>query len=99
MIKLYFKQALAQLRQQPIISLVSILGTALAIFLIMLVVMIQQVKVAPFSPETDECKDSQGMFQVAYNSRSSNHLLCCCHNYSGFHAGYTCHQYRYATDG
>lgn len=41
MIKLYFKQALAQLRQQPIISLVSILGTALAIFLIMLVVMIQ----------------------------------------------------------
>ena len=53
MIKLYFKQALAQLRQQPIISLVSILGTALAIFLIMLVVMIQQVKVAPFSPESN----------------------------------------------
>ena len=53
MIKLYFKQALAQLRQQPIISLVSILGTALVIFLIMLVVMIQQVKVAPFSPESN----------------------------------------------
>ena len=53
MIKLYFKQALAQLRQQPIISLVSVLGTALAIFLIMLVVMIQQVKVAPFSPESN----------------------------------------------
>lgn len=51
MIKQYFKQALAQLRQQPVISLVSVLGTALAIFLIMLVVMIQQVKVASFSPE------------------------------------------------
>lgn len=53
MIKQYFKQALAQLRQQPVISLVSVLGTALAIFLIMLVVMIQQVKVAPFSPESN----------------------------------------------
>lgn len=53
MLKRYFKQALAQMRQQPVISLVSVLGTALAIFLIMLVVMIQQVKVAPFSPESN----------------------------------------------
>ena len=51
--KLYFKQALAQLRQQPIISAVSIIGTALAIFLIMLVVMMQQVKTAPFAPESN----------------------------------------------
>ncbi len=46
MIKQYFTQAWAQLRQQPMISAVSIAGTALAIFLIMLVVMMQQVKVA-----------------------------------------------------
>ena len=45
MIKQYFIQAWAQLRQQPLISAVSIAGTALAIFLIMLVVMMQQVKV------------------------------------------------------
>lgn len=51
MIKQYFKQALAQLRQHPLISVISIAGTALSIFLIMLVVMLQQVKVAPFSPE------------------------------------------------
>ena len=43
MIKQYFTQAWAQLRQQPMISAVSIAGTALAIFLIMLVVMMQQV--------------------------------------------------------
>lgn len=49
MIKQYFTQAWAQLRQQPLISTVSIAGTALAIFLIMLVVMMQQVKVAPFA--------------------------------------------------
>ena len=52
MIKQYFTQAWAQLRQQPMISAVSIAGTALAIFLIMLVVMMQQVKVAPFAPES-----------------------------------------------
>lgn len=50
MIKQYYKQALAQLRQHPLISIV---GTALSIFLIMLVVMMQQVKVAPFSPESN----------------------------------------------
>lgn len=53
MIKQYFTQAWAQLRQQPLISAVSIAGTALAIFLIMLVVMMQQVKVAPFAPESN----------------------------------------------
>jgi putative ABC transport system permease protein len=52
MIKQYFTQAWAQLRQQPMISAVSIAGTALAIFLIMLVVMMQQVKVAPFRRAT-----------------------------------------------
>lgn len=53
MIKQYITQALAQLRQHPIISAVSIIGTALAIFLIMLVVMMQQVKTAPFTPESN----------------------------------------------
>lgn len=52
MIKQYFTQAWAQLRQQPLISAVSIAGTALAIFLIMLVVMMQQVKVAPLRRAT-----------------------------------------------
>ena len=52
MFKQYFQQAWAQLRQQPLISLVNVAGTALSIFLIMLVVMIQQVKVEPFQPES-----------------------------------------------
>lgn len=53
MIKQYINQALAQLRQNPLISVISVVGTALSIFLIMLVVMMQQVKVAPFSPESN----------------------------------------------
>ena len=53
MIKQYFQQAWSQLRQQPLISLVNVAGTALSIFLIMLVVMMQQVQVEPFQPESN----------------------------------------------
>ena len=53
MIKQYFLQALSQLRQQPLISAVTVAGTALSILLIMLVVMIQQVQVEPFAPESN----------------------------------------------
>ncbi len=53
MIKQYFQQAWAQFRQQPLIGVVNVAGTALAIFLIMLVVMMQQVKVVPFAPENN----------------------------------------------
>ena len=53
MIKQYFQQAWAQLRQQPLISGVTVAGTALSIFLIMLVVMLQQVQVEPFAPESN----------------------------------------------
>ena len=53
MIKQYFQQAWGLLRQQPLISLVNVAGTALSIFLIMLVVMMQQVQVEPFQPESN----------------------------------------------
>ncbi len=53
MIKKTINQAFAQLRQSPLISAINVVGTALAIFLIMLVVMMQQVKTAPFSPESN----------------------------------------------
>ncbi|EXG77706.1 ABC-type antimicrobial peptide transport system, permease component [Xylanibacter oryzae DSM 17970] len=51
--KTIIKQTYQQLKEQPLISIVSIAGTALSLFLIMLVVMMQQVKVAPFSPESN----------------------------------------------
>lgn len=46
------KQIIYELKSQPVVSGVSIIGTALAIFLIMVVVMLQQVKVVPFAPES-----------------------------------------------
>ena len=53
MIKQNFKQALAQLRQQPLLTTISVLGTALTICLIMVVVMQQQIKTTPFAPESN----------------------------------------------
>ena len=53
MFKQYFIQTWAQLKQHRLISVITIIATALSIFLIMLVVMMNQVKVAPFSPESN----------------------------------------------
>lgn len=47
------KQTIAQVRAQKMLSIISVVGTALSIFLIMVVVMLQQVKVVPFSPESN----------------------------------------------
>lgn len=49
----YFKQAWGSMKKQPLLSIISIAGTALAIFLIMIIVMIDEVKVAPFAPESN----------------------------------------------
>ena len=64
MIKQYIQQAWAQLRQQPLISTVNVAGTALSIFLIMLVVMMQQVKVSPYAPESNRDSSSNGPMSV-----------------------------------
>ena len=49
----YIRQAWVSMRQQPVVSSVSVIGTALAIFLIMIVVMMQEIKTAPYSPESN----------------------------------------------
>lgn len=46
------KQALNEMRSQPVIGAVTLAGTAFAIFLIMIVVMINNVKIAPIGPES-----------------------------------------------
>lgn len=47
------KETIYNLRRQPVIAAVTIIGTALSIFLIMVVVMLHQVHVIPFSPESN----------------------------------------------
>lgn len=53
MIKIYFKQTWRLLKENPILSTISILGTALAICMIMVMVMAHEVKNAPYAPEVN----------------------------------------------
>ena len=64
----YTKQVWAHLRQDPLISTISVLGTALSIFLIMLVVMLQQVNVAPYSPESNRNRFLH-VSEISYSSK------------------------------
>ncbi len=48
-----FKQFIYELKSEPVVTWVTITGTALAIFLIMTVVMMQEVKTAPYPPESN----------------------------------------------
>ena len=57
------------MHEQPLISIVSIVGTTLSLFLIMLVVMMQQVKVAPFAPESNRDR----MLHVKYASLQTSY--------------------------
>lgn len=53
---------LYDMRTQPVIGWVTVIGTALSIFLIMVVVMMQQVSVLSFAPETHRDRMLYGMY-------------------------------------
>lgn len=50
MIKQYIKQAIASIRENPLVSFLTILGTALSVAMMMVLVLVYQVKTASFSP-------------------------------------------------
>ncbi len=56
------RQVLYDMKHQPVIGIVTMIGTALAIFLIMVVVMMNRVTVAPFAPETNRDRTLYGKF-------------------------------------
>ena len=49
--KKIIQQAFFQLRNQPLLSVITILGTALAIALIMVILIVYQAKTADYAPE------------------------------------------------
>lgn len=51
MLRIYWKQALCLLKENKLLSLISILGTALAICMIMVMVITYQIRVKNYSPE------------------------------------------------
>lgn len=52
MYKIYLKQAIALWKENKLLTLVSVLGTALAIAMIMVIVLVWQIRTANYSPET-----------------------------------------------
>lgn len=68
MYTLYFKQALAMLKENKLLSLISILGTALAICMIMVMVITYQMQVKNYSPEDNRDR----MMYVRWGGRMLN---------------------------
>ena len=70
MLKIYFKQAFYLLRQNKLISSISILGTAMAIAIIMVIVITLRATVAPFAPEV--YRERTLLFQYAGLQEKNN---------------------------
>lgn len=80
MLQQYFKQAWQLLKENPMLSAISIIGTALAICMIMVIVMSYQVKNAPYPPETNRertlyVKWMTSRDKASPNSGSSNSTM------------------------
>lgn len=67
--KKYFKDAIVALRTQPLVCWVSIAGTALAIFMIMTAVMMEEIQIAPYAPESNR---DRWLVQNAASIRNDN---------------------------
>lgn len=51
--KQYFKQAIASIRENPLVSFLTVLGTALSVAMMMVLVLVYQVRTASFSPVSE----------------------------------------------
>lgn len=67
-----FRSTWFQMRHQPVLSIVTIAGTALSIFLIMIVVMMQQVTTAPFAPESNRDRFLHYTYASSADSEGNN---------------------------
>lgn len=70
MINLYFKQAFHLLKENKLLSSISIIGTALAIAMIMVIVITLRATIAPFAPETH--RDRMLIFRYAGLQNKTN---------------------------
>lgn len=68
------RQIIYDMRTQPVIAWVTIIGTALSIFLIMTVVMLQQVYLIPFSPESHRDRMLYGCFFHVKGTENGNEM-------------------------
>lgn len=66
-------QIIYDMRTQPVVAWVTVIGTALSIFLIMTVLMMQQVKVISIKPETHRDRMLYGMYIHKKDINSDTH--------------------------
>ena len=69
MYKTYFRQAVGMLKQNPFISVISILGTALAIMMIMTMIVTDGIKNASVAPEN---KRDRTLYLVSFAERDTS---------------------------
>lgn len=86
MIRLYFQQALYHLRENPIITWVSILGTALAICMIMVLVITFQVRLVDCEPEVNRSRSLYVSTMAAKDKGAESGSL----SYMSVHTGKEC---------
>ncbi|MFV0418813.1 MAG: ABC transporter permease [Dysgonomonas sp.] len=64
MYKIYFKQAIEMLKQNKLISIITIIGTALAIMMIMVIIVTESIKNISISPEPNRDKTMYLKFEI-----------------------------------
>ena len=69
MYKTYFRQAVGMLKQNPFISVISILGTALAIMMIMTMIVTDGIQNASVAPEN---KRDRTLYLVSFAERDTS---------------------------
>lgn len=78
--KVYFKQAWRLLKENRLLTAISIFGTALAICLVMVIVIVWQVRTAGFKPETH--RERMLFVREGRASRKTNHEFNNCYRLS-----------------
>ncbi len=73
MIKIYFKQAWQLIRESKLLSTLSIVGTALAISIIMVIIIILHAKTADYEPEVNRSRMLYVKWGSAVRKENSNH--------------------------
>ncbi len=71
------RQIFAGMKRQPVIAWVTLTGTALSVFLFMISLIINNINMVPFSPESNRGRIYYGIFQhmdLGMGSSSSGHL-------------------------
>ncbi len=75
MYKTYFKQAIQLLKQNPFISTISILGTALAIMMIMVIIVSNSIHNVSVKPEVNRSKSFYSFFYAVRDTANGNEWL------------------------